>query len=158
MPVRCTFTLNNREHSTLVCEGYGTIEAFSGNKKGRDNPAEIATPDIGPIPPGTYYLIDRRSGGLLGGLRDILTPLYSTDHSKWFALWNPKTGDVTMVNGIMRRNFRLHPEGPLGLSMGCITVVNPAEFEFLQRFIRRSPPMLSVPGSSLKAYGTVTVR
>ncbi|WP_347879158.1 tlde1 domain-containing protein [Caballeronia sp. BCC1704] len=73
-------------------------------------------------------------------------------------LWNPKSGNVTMVNGVARRNFRLHPEGRRELSEGCITLVNPAEFELLQRFIRRSPPVLSVPGSSMKAYGTVTVR
>jgi len=158
MPVRCTFTLNNRNRSTLVCDGYGTFEAFSGQKEGLDNPAAIAKPEIGPIPPGTYYLVDRQSGGLLGKLRDTLAPVVSTDRTKWFTLWNPKSGDVTMINGIMRRNFRLHPEGPHALSEGCITLVNPAEFEMLQRFIRRSPPMLSVPGSPMKAYGTVTVQ
>ncbi|WP_407642193.1 tlde1 domain-containing protein [Caballeronia catudaia] len=101
----------------------------------------------------------RQSGGNLGGLRDSIAPrIGSTDHRKWFTLWNPKTGDITNINGVMRRNFRLHPVGERELSEGCITLVNPAEFELLQRFIRRSPPLISVPGSSLKAYGTVEVR
>ncbi|WP_347879161.1 tlde1 domain-containing protein [Caballeronia sp. BCC1704] len=84
MPVRCVFTLNNRRTSTLVCEGYGTVEAFSGQKEGRDNPARIETPDVGPIPPGIYYLVDRQSGGLLGRMRDILSPIASADRTKWF--------------------------------------------------------------------------
>ncbi|WP_250473996.1 DUF2778 domain-containing protein [Caballeronia sp. GAFFF1] len=159
MPVRCTFTLDNRRTSTLVCEGYGTVEAFSGQKEGRDNPEKVATPKIGPIPPGQYYIVDRLSGGVLGALRDFGAPIVgSTDRRKWFMLWNPRTGDVTMINGIQRGQFRLHPEGTHGISEGCITLVNPAEFEFLQQFIRRSPPALTVPGSALKAYGTVTVR
>ncbi|MFM0053013.1 DUF2778 domain-containing protein [Caballeronia grimmiae] len=158
MPVQCTFRLNNRATSTLVCLGYGTVEAFSGQKLGRDNPAEVATRQIGPIPRGTYYIVDRQSGGLLGSLRDNFSPhVGSTDRRKWFMLWNPRSGDMTNIDGVTRGNFRLHPEGQRGLSEGCITLVNPAEFELLQRFIRRSPPSLPVPGSVLKAYGMVTV-
>ncbi|MFP3557195.1 DUF2778 domain-containing protein [Paraburkholderia sp. SIMBA_049] len=160
MTIRCTFTLNNRDTSTLVCEGFGTLEAFSGQKQGRDSPDEIATPKIGPIPPGTYYLVDRQSGGLMGWAYEAAGRYFglTTDRHTWFALWNPKTGDTTMVHGVTRGNFRLHPVGPAGLSEGCITLVNPGEFEYLQRFIRRSSPVLSVPGSELKAYGTVEVR
>ncbi|WP_309935451.1 hypothetical protein [Caballeronia sp. LZ032] len=49
MPVTCTFILNNRSTSTLVCSGYGTVKAFSGNERGLDNPAEVASKGIGPI-------------------------------------------------------------------------------------------------------------
>ncbi|BCQ24773.1 DUF2778 domain-containing protein [Caballeronia sp. NK8] len=159
MAVRCTFTLNNKQTSTLACSGYGTVEAFSGQMRGRDNPAEVATKDIGPIPPGTYYIVDRQSGGMLGDIRDRLAPIAgSTDRTKWFTLWNPRTGDSTKINGVIRSHFRIHPEGSRAVSEGCITLVNPAEFELLQRYIRRSPPVLPVPGSTLKAYGTVEVK
>jgi hypothetical protein len=160
LPVSCIFTLNNKATSTLVCSGYGTLEAYSGQLQGRDNPQEVAKPDIGPVPQGIYYLVDRRSGGRLGWLWDSLSSsgVFSSDHEKWFALWHPRTGDSTIVNGVRRGEFRLHPEGPRRLSKGCITVVNVAEFELLQRFIRRTPPQVHVPGTTLKAYGTVEVR
>ncbi|WP_244818178.1 DUF2778 domain-containing protein [Caballeronia sp. Lep1P3] len=159
MAIRCTFTLNNRNTSTLVCSGYGTVEAFSGRMRGRDNPDAITLEGIGPIPKGTYYLVDRQSGGMFGAVHDALSPrLGSTDRTKWFMLWNPKTGDITNIQGVRRGQFRLHPAGDRGLSEGCITLVNPAEFELLQRFIRRSPPLLLLPGTTLKAYGTVTVK
>lgn len=73
-------------------------------------------------------------------------------------LWNQNGGDTTFVQGVRRGSFRLHPKGQLGLSKGCITIVNPSEFDSLQRFIRVRPPELLVPGSTLKAYGTVEVR
>ncbi|MEM5345446.1 DUF2778 domain-containing protein [Paraburkholderia azotifigens] len=160
MPVHCTFTLNRKDTSTLVCEGYGTVEAYSGQMDGRDNPDRVATPKIGPIPPGTYYIVDRESGGMLGAVYDTVGPLMhvTTDHRSWFSLWNPRTGDTTMIDGVRRGNFRLHPEGPHRVSEGCITLVNPAEFESLQRFIRRSPARLPVPGSNLKAYGWIEVK
>ncbi|MDR5838050.1 DUF2778 domain-containing protein [Caballeronia sp. LZ034LL] len=159
MPVWCTFTLNGKETSTLVCDGYGTVEAFSGRLEGRDNPQLSDRPRIGPIPPGVYYLIDRQSGGTLGFARDwIAEAMGSTDHSKWFALWNPRTGDTTMINGIKRGLFRLHPAGDRRLSEGCITVVNSAEFEYLQRFIRKTPGQIQIPGTTLNSYGTVEVR
>lgn len=128
--------------------------------RGRDNPDAVASKGIGPIPKGTYYIVDRQSGGMLGAVYDALAPhLGSTDMTKWFTLWNPNTGDVTNIQGVTRGNFRLHPVGDRERSEGCITLVNPAEFEFLQRFIRRSPPALPLPGTTLlRAYGTVIVK
>jgi hypothetical protein len=103
--------------------------AFSGRKDGRDNPADVDKEDIGPLPKGTYYIVDRQSGGRLGFLYDPMGEfgLGTTDHKKWFMLWNPNTGDSTMINGVKRGNFRLHPMGPRGLSEGCITVVDPSD-------------------------------
>jgi hypothetical protein len=82
----------------------------------------------------------------------------TTDRTKWFTLWNPDGGDMTMVNGIKRGEFRLHPMGPLRLSHGCITVSSPLEFDSLQRYIRSRAPDIPIPGSNMKAYGTVEVR
>jgi len=36
--------------------------------------------------------------------------------------------------------------------------VNPYEFDRLQKFIRSKKAMLPVPGSALRAYGTVEVK
>ncbi|MBW0445311.1 DUF2778 domain-containing protein [bacterium M00.F.Ca.ET.228.01.1.1] len=159
MSAFCTFALNNRETSELSCAGFGSVEAYSGQKQGRDNPNAVDKPLIGPLPPGTYYLVDRQSGGRLGWFWDwIAASTTSTDHRTWFMLWNAHGGDVTMIHGIQRGAFRLHPEGNMRLSEGCITVKNPAEFERLQRYIRGFGAHMSVPGSNLKAYGRVEVR
>ncbi|BCQ28069.1 DUF2778 domain-containing protein (plasmid) [Caballeronia sp. NK8] len=160
MPICCFFTLNGKTISTLHCSGYGTVGAFSGHGHGRENPVEVATPNVGPIPPGTYYIVDRQSGGVMGWAYDAAGEYFglTTDRSKWFALWHPETGDTTMVQGVRRGQFRLHAEGPSALSEGCIAVVNPAEFELLQRHIRKYRPLIAVPRSTLMAYGTVEVR
>ncbi|PCE22191.1 hypothetical protein BWP39_21185 [Paraburkholderia acidicola] len=159
MPVQCTFLLNGKTTSTLVCSGFGGVEAYSGHDAGRDNSKAAAVVDIGPIPPGTYYIIDRQSGGVLGSLHNFVASHFgSTDREKWFMLWNAVGGDTTVINGVHRGNFRLHPEGPMHLSDGCITVKNGSQFESLQRYIRSGGPTMSVPGSDLKAYGTVSVR
>ncbi|WP_309296517.1 tlde1 domain-containing protein [Paraburkholderia terrae] len=71
MPVYCTFTLDNRETSMLDCLGFGAVPAYSGHGKGRDNPNDVADVGVGPIPPGTYYIIDRQSGGDSDGLRHV---------------------------------------------------------------------------------------
>ncbi len=82
----------------------------------------------------------------------------TTDHTKWFALWNASTGDSTYVGRVKRGHFRLHPMGPRRLSEGCITVTNPTTFDRLADFLRSSGADLPVPGSSFKAYGTVEVK
>ncbi|MFM0631418.1 DUF2778 domain-containing protein [Paraburkholderia xenovorans] len=160
MPVKCTFVLNGQTDSVLLCEGSIPVAAFSGTGHGRDNPADTAIENVGPIPKGTYFLVDRQSGGLMGFLYDWLyaTDSVTTDRRKWFTLWNPATGDTTNINGIVRGNFRLHPMGHLRLSHGCITVVNPQEFDRLQKFIRSRGQTVPVPGTALRAYGTIDVK
>jgi hypothetical protein len=49
MPVRCTFSLNSRETSRLACEGFGSVVAYSGRGKGRDNPYDVADKDVGAL-------------------------------------------------------------------------------------------------------------
>ena len=159
MPVSCIFALNNRPSSNLSCLGFGSIEAYSGRDLGRDNPRAVALEGIGPIPPGRYYIIDRETGGRLGWARDLWAEYANgNDHSQWFSLWNPSTGDITIVNGVKRGNFRIHPSGISGLSKGCITIVNKADFIKLREFIRSGPPSIPIPGARQKAYGIVEVR
>ncbi|AAU47139.1 DUF2778 domain-containing protein [Burkholderia pseudomallei] len=160
MPIRCTFVLNNQSTSAFHCPTVGTLPAFSGRGSGRDNPEATAIEKIGPIPKGIYYIVDRQSGGNLGWLYDLWGQLgYGTsDHTKWFMLWNRDTGDSTYVGKVKRGAFRLHPIGPMGLSEGCITVTNTARFERFAAFLRQKGADLTVPGTNLKAYGTVEVK
>lgn len=136
------------------------MRPIRGHGKGRDNPVDLCERNVGPIPPGTYYLIDRQSGGRSGWIRDLAEPYVgSTDRRVWFTLWNAHGGDVTNVCNIQRGNFRLHPEGPARESDGCITIRNPLDFDRLQRFIRLHKPDLPIPGQpAMKAYGRVEVR
>jgi len=137
----------------------GPVVAFSGKERGRDNPDATNKVNGGAIPKGTYYLIDRQSGGALGWLYDWYAAKGwgTTDRTQWFTLWNPRTGDTTMIDGIKRGEFRLHPMGPSHLSDGCITIVNPLDFQRLQAIIRSHKADLPIPGAAFKAYGTVTV-
>lgn len=159
MAITCTFSLNSQPGSLLQCYGIGTFSAFSGQKQGRDNPSMTSVENIGPIPKGLYYIVGRQSGGHLDALRlFMLKHFYGTDRSEWFALYraDKKIDDWTFVNGIRRGNFRLHPIGPMKLSEGCITLNHPSEFEVLRTQLLRTN-MIDIPGSNLKAYGTVRV-
>jgi hypothetical protein len=160
MPVRCTFILNKEKSSVLSCNGIAPVAAFSGADGGRDNPDATAIANVGPIPKGRYFLVDRQSGGHLGFLYDLWGAygFGTTDRRGWFMLWNPVSGDSTNINGVRRGHFRLHPMGEMRLSEGCITVLHPYEFERLQKFIRSRGAVLPVPGTPLRAYGTVDVR
>lgn len=68
-----------------------------------------------------------------------------------------KIDDYTFVQGVKRGNFRLHPIGPLGLSEGCITLQHPIQFNYLRDRLLESGATLNIPGSQLKAYGTIKV-
>lgn len=160
MPVACAFILNGKKTSILTCPGTAPVSAFSGSGQGRDNPDDTAMPNIGPLPKGVYYLVDRHSGGRMGLLWDLWFAYGygSTDRHTWFMLWNPETGDETIINGVKRGNFRLHPMGQRRLSEGCISVVDPTAFDRLQTFIRSQGLTVAVPGTTMRAYGTVIVK
>ncbi|WP_206951618.1 DUF2778 domain-containing protein [Trinickia acidisoli] len=160
MPVFCTFALNHKITSLLNCPGIGAFAAYSGHGPGRDNPELTDKEDVGPIPKGVYYIVDRHSGGRLGWWHDFIDAhgYGTTDRTKWFMLWNPATGDSTFVNGVKRSVFRLHPEGPLRLSDGCITVANLYSFAVLAKGLRSRGADLPVPGAPFRAYGTVEVK
>ncbi|MCF1472887.1 MULTISPECIES: DUF2778 domain-containing protein [Rhizobium/Agrobacterium group] len=160
MPITCTYKLNSQPISILNCSGLGGVEAFSGMPQDRNNPSKIAEVESGPLPPGRYYIVDRQSGGRLGWLYDILrTYGYGTDRNQWFALYRDdgKIDDETFINAVKRGAFRLHPIGPMGRSEGCITVGSPAAFARLSHYLREQGATIPVPGTSMKAYGTVEI-
>ncbi|HKT62823.1 MAG TPA: DUF2778 domain-containing protein [Burkholderia sp.] len=161
MSASCTFVLNGRPISTLSCVGADPVPAFSGMPNDRNKPEAIAKPKSGPLPRGLYYVVDRQSGGRLGWLHDFVRAnLYGTHRDRWFALYRADgtIDDWTTVNGVRRGAFRLHPNGPLGRSEGCITVNNAQDFERLSAHLRARGATLPIPGSNVKAYGIVEVQ
>jgi hypothetical protein len=132
--------------STLKC-GAASFPAFSGFGLHVNRRISACIAGVGPIPPGTYYIFDRQSGGLLGPLKDIFN-----DRSDWFALYaiDGKIDDETYCNKVKRGSFRLHPKGALGISEGCITIESHADYQRLRAMLKGSPPVV-VPGSPLKA-------
>ncbi|MEM5338517.1 DUF2778 domain-containing protein [Paraburkholderia azotifigens] len=159
MPIACTFRLNGEPMSILRCAGVGDFAAFSGDGTGKDDPKAAAIRDVGPLPPGRYYIVDRGSGGLFSHLVDFFrTHVYGTDRSKWFALYHANTSDDwVFVNGVKRGNFRLHPHGPRNLGQGCITLADPVAFEKLRRSLK-STTQIAIPVGKGFAYGTVDVK
>lgn len=159
VPFTCTFKLNKQPSSALACPGLGNFAAFSGRDAGRNNPDAVGKEGTGPLPPGTYYIVDRTSGGHLGWLYDVVrSRIYGTDRSRWFALYrnDDVIDDETFVNGVKRGGFRLHPIGPLRLSEGCITLTDVAQFDRLRDALLQRT-QFAIPGSKLTAYGTVEV-
>lgn len=157
--LRCTFILNDQPLSDFVVGGSRfaggeRFPAFSGMEAHRNKRASACHPNIGPIPPGQYYVFDRQSGGRLAGLRDA----FGTNKDGWFALYQDdgQIDDQAICESISRGQFRLHPKGPAGLSRGCITVEHEADFQRLSALLRSIPPT-AVSGTSLKSYGVVTV-
>lgn|GEM_PF-168521 len=155
---RCAFFLNNQPVSTLRCDGK-LYAAFSGEKGYENNPADTSIPKEGPLPTGTYYIVDRQSGGHLGWFWDSLATIFNNSHREnWFALYRAdKTiSDYTFVNGVKRGNFRLHPVGNRGISEGCITLTSPQEFQKLRDYLK-SQPVAVIPGTKIRYYGAVDV-
>ncbi|MEB6575611.1 MULTISPECIES: DUF2778 domain-containing protein [Enterobacter] len=153
------YALNGLPSSILTVPGIGNFPAFSGQLYGRNNPTMASKQEIGPIPPGRYFIVNRQSGGRLGGLSDFaLKNIYGTDRSKWFALYKDdwQIDDQVFVEGVRRGHFRLHPIGPRGLSEGCITLLHLSDFDYLYEALMKTT-MMPVPCTSFKAYGTITV-
>lgn len=145
--------------SILQCKDIGNFPAFSGQKYGRNNDTMTSRQNIGPIPKGRYYILNRQSDGRMGFLYDIaLRYGYGTDRDEWFALYRDdgNIDDFTFENGITRGRFRLHPVGPRGLSEGCITPSHIPDFNYLRAKILNTS-MIIVPGTGMKAFGTVVV-
>lgn len=161
MPTVCTFTLNGASLSTLQCPGIGSFVAFSGMPQDRNKPGAVSHVDAGPLPLGRYYVIDRQSGGRMGWFYDLAREYgYGTNRSLWFALYSDdgKIDDETLINGVRRGAFRLHPVGPRGRSEGCITLTSIDAFNRLAAGLRAQGATIPIPGSSMKAYAIIEVR
>jgi len=151
--IDCRFKLNDEPMSTFKC-GATSFPAFSGLGEHKNRWLSACVPNEGSIPPGTYYIFDRQSGGLFGPLRDLFN-----DRDQWFALHaiDSKIDDETYCNKVKRGSFRLHPKGDFGISEGCITIESKTDYQYLRTILKNITPV-AVPGSTLEAYGKVVVR
>jgi hypothetical protein len=158
------FLVNNAAYAPLVMYGVGTFNAYSGNNQYRNRGGCTAVRDNGPIPAGKYWIVARPAGGTgskaLAWLKDEWNFYRGnpTDHAEWFALYRDDGAidDVTWVNGVKRGQFRLHPAGGEGISLGCITL--PSRIDFLR--IRSSllhTTTIPARNSGLNAYGSIEV-
>ena len=160
MPISCTFTLNHKSISEFACPGFGSVPAFSGRNRYVNDPRSTAVPKAGPLPTGTYFIIDRQSGGRFGWLWDRIEDIGArTTRSEWFALYrnDDLIDDSTFVKGIERGHFRVHPVGRFGRSDGRITLPDVEQFNKLRAYLR-SQPKGRIPGTAIDYYGTVSVR
>jgi len=134
--------------------GATSFPAFSGLGKHVNKRISACIPNQGPIPSGTYYIIDRQSGGLLGPLRDLFT-----DRDTWFALYaiDEKIDDETFCNNVKRGLFRLHPKGPFGRSEGCVVINKESDFLFLRTILKNTSKSL-IPDTELESYGRLVVK
>lgn len=163
MALQGKFVVNDATFSPLTFYGIGTFLAYSGNDQYRNRAGCIGVPDNGPIPDGRYHVVNRPSGGWKGVIRTDLHDFYSWPTSRpvikyeWFALYRDdwKIDNHTWVNGVERGNFRLYPPGPLGISLGCITLQHRTDFIAIRQALM-STPQIRLP-NGLMSYGTIEV-
>ena len=148
----CTFKLNGKPMSSFEMDS-AQYPSFSGLGQHRNKKQSACLKGVGPIPPGTYYVVDRPTGGTIGSIRDWLG-----NKGDWFALYSDdgSVDDQTLCDQNIRGNFRLHPKGPLGRSEGCITIDSLNDFNAIRKKLK-SYPLEAVPNSKLKAYAKVLV-
>lgn len=117
--------------------------------------------ELRPYPARPLYIVSRQSGGRLGWFYDLVKDRAShVNHSEWFALY-PDDGqidDYTDVDGVRRRNFRIHLNGRFGLSEGCITIAAPQDFNRLRQWLLSQPTGVVPRSGGLRYYGVVTVK
>lgn len=111
--IKCTFHLNGGAISTLSCPGIGFFPAYSGNTGlYRNNPDSAHIKNVGPLPPGKYFIVNRPLGGLRTAIKNYIeSEMSGSDRSIWFALYRDdgKIDDVTFYESVLRGQFRLHP-------------------------------------------------
>lgn len=151
--IDCLFELNGQAMSVLKC-GAIRFPAFSGLGENVNKRSAACRPNQGPIPSGTYYIVARQSGGVLGPFRDLFT-----GRDQWFALYaiDQRIDDETYCADVKRGLFRLHPKGPFGRSEGCIVVERLADFQQLSAMLKGASQQ-RIPGTDLEAYGRLIVK
>lgn len=139
-----------KPETALVIAGF-SFPAFSGDGNFRNRRTHMCLPNQGPIPVGEYFIVDRPSGGKFGWA-------YDWWKEDWFALYaNDRViDDERYCAGLRRGQFRLHPKGLQGISLGCITLEKHSDFDLLRTLLEQTTKE-AIPGSDLMAYGTIQV-
>jgi hypothetical protein len=164
-PPTFTFELNGKAMSALQDRDGASFPAFSGFPGVKNDPSKTALAKIGPLPQGTYYIVNREPGGRHYrirqwfeelGLSEIGGWLTRADKDEWFALYRADgtIDDVTTVNGVQRGQFRLHYGT---ISEGCITVNTEADYAKIREKLLNTEPRL-IPGTKILYYGIIQVR
>ncbi|CRG49039.1 DUF2778 domain-containing protein [Yersinia wautersii] len=164
MTLQGQFVVNNASFSPLTIFGTGTFMAFSGDNAYRNRGGCVAVPDAGPIPAGLYWIVDRPAGGVRSRAWTLTKDAWNTaagspsNHAEWFALYRDDglIDDYTWINGIKRGNFRLHPVGGRGISLGCITLQHYSDFATIRSALLRAKSV-PVRDTGLQAYGCIEV-
>ncbi|MBV4365572.1 DUF2778 domain-containing protein [Erwinia sp. BNK-24-b] len=157
------FIINDADFSPLIIYGTGTFLAYSGKDKYRNRSGCGGIPNLGPIPAGRYHIVNRPSGGWKDVIRNIgkyawtwvtPTPIIKAE---WFALYRDdnRIDDRTWINGVERGHFRWHPPGPLGVSLGCITLQHRSDFLAIRQSLLATQSVRLRNG--LESYGIIEV-
>lgn len=154
----------DEDKSLLIIPDIGTFKAFSGDNVYKNKGGCTAVPNKGPIPAGLYWIVDRPTGGFRSRAVAQAKDWWSgkvgpaSHHTEWFALYRDDgvIDDHTWINGVERGQFRLHPAGGRGISLGCITLLSYADFEKIRRAFLHT---FTIPArnSGIRAYGTIEV-
>lgn len=164
MPLQGKFVVDNQPLLTLAVFGVGAFPAFSGDGVYRNRGGCTAAVSKGPLPAGKYWVVERPTGGITSQLQALLKDAYNaargnpSHHDEWFALYRDdgQIDDWTWINGIKRGNFRLHPVGGDGVSFGCITLKNVADFKRLRQALLHTTT-IPAGNSGARAYGWIEV-
>lgn len=163
MALQGRLLLNNADYSPFNLYGVGVFMAFSGNGVYRNHGGCRAIPDNGPIPPGKYWIIDRKEGNWFSQkkleIHDMANKFvgrHQFGRSDWFALYRDDWGidDGTWVDGVHRGLFRLHPGT---VSKGCITLAHDSDFAIIRNALMNTTLMQVPCMRSLMARGWVEV-
>ncbi len=149
--LQCQFRINGKETSRLEIDNR-SYPAFSGFEIHVNNLRSQCIQNLGPIPKGKYYIVDRATG-VLQKLNAWLTA-----RDDWFALFaiDENIDEFVLCNGIRRGKFRLNPIGDEGISLGCVTLINKSDFKIVRTTLLAQPPKL-VGKHGAKAYGILNV-
>ncbi|WP_380183748.1 DUF2778 domain-containing protein [Kalamiella sp. sgz302252] len=153
--------MNNADYAPLHIDGVGTFQAYSGNGRYRNKTGFTHIAINGPLPTGRYYIVDRPTRGAKGTLYNIAHDSWSWPTStpvikgEWFALYSDdcRLDDKTFINEVERGSFRLHPPGPAGISLGCITLRHRSDFLFIRQALLATTCGKLTNG--LKCYGEI---
>lgn len=163
MTINGKFIIGNADYAPLYMYGVGTFLAYSGKDHYRNRAGCIGVPSLGPIPDGRYHIVKRPTGGWKGVIRTDLHDFYSWPTRQpvikyeWFALYRDdgRIDDHTWINGVERGNFRLHPPGPLGISLGCITLQHRTDFLSIRQALLATQQVKLANG--ILSYGVIEV-
>ena len=164
MALQGKFLVSNKTFAPLSIYGVGVFPAFSGNDIYRNRGGCTGLKNDGPLPAGRDWIVDRPAGPIdsriLTWAKDTANSMLGeyTNRNEWFALYRDDgmIDDYTWVNGVERGNFRLHPIGGDGVSLGCITLQNRSDFQTVRRALLHTNTV-PVRDTGLRAYGTIEV-